>query len=95
MRAQRRPVVLRRDDAVGAGIGLHQHRGDVCRAERVDALEYRSGAGSWVELGSVTGQRATPVDQRFPLAPSSATQIRWRGPCPGQPAAACTLAESP
>lgn len=58
------------------------------------ALEYRSAAGAWVELGSVTGQRGVVVDQRFPLAPSSATAIRWRGPCPGQPAAACTLAES-
>lgn len=75
--------------------GQYRLRTRALRPSARYTLEYRNGAGSWVELGSVTGQRATAVDQRFPLAPSSASKIRWRGPCPGQPAAACTLAESP
>lgn len=70
-------------------------RSGALRADTRYALEYRSSAGTWVELGNVRGVRGQAVDVRFPLAPASAQALRWRGPCPGDVSAACTLAESP
>lgn len=70
-------------------------RSKALRADTRYALEYRNSSGTWVELGNVRGVRGQAVDVRFPLAPASAQALRWRGPCPGDVSAACTLAESP
>ena len=79
VRAQRRPVVLRRDDAVGAGIGLHQHRGDVCRAERVDALEYRSGGTLSARARIAAAERAAIGIGRRHMADTAGRGIHLRG----------------
>jgi uncharacterized protein (TIGR03790 family) len=59
------------------------------------ALEYRLNGGThWTTLATFTGVRGQPLDGRAPLAPAAAVQIRWQGPCPDNPATACTLAHS-
>jgi len=60
------------------------------------ALEYRTSAsGSWTTLATFTVARAQPQTLRAALAPGSATQLRWTGPCADDSAQQCTLATSP
>lgn len=59
------------------------------------ALQYRLAGGDWTTLASFTGARGQALDGRSPLPPAAAVQIRWQGPCPDNPANACTLAQSP
>lgn len=59
------------------------------------SLEYRIGAaGAWAALAEFTGVLAQALDARAPLPPAAATQIRWVGPCPDNPANRCALAVS-
>ncbi len=57
-------------------------------------LEYKNAAGTWVSLASFKVTRAQPKTLTAPLAPGSATQLRWVGPCPTQASQQCTLASS-
>lgn len=59
-------------------------------------LQYRVGStGSWTTLASFTGPtRAQPQSLSAPLPPSTATELRWQGPCPADAAQTCTLASS-
>lgn len=68
------------------------------RALRVDAsysLEYQIGSGGeWLRLARFTPSKAEPQTLSAPLPPATATALRWRGPCPSQPAQQCTLSSS-
>ncbi len=57
-------------------------------------LDYRVGSGPWINLLTTAGQRARAATLTAPLAPASATQLRWTGPCPVDRAQVCTLASS-
>ncbi|MEJ6006084.1 TIGR03790 family protein [Paucibacter sp. AS339] len=59
-------------------------------------LEFRSGpTGSWTSLATFKIVRAEQQTLNAPLPPASATQLRWRGPCPDNNSLQCTLSESP
>ncbi len=64
------------------------------RANANYALEYKSAAGSWVGLATFRVNRAQPQTLTAPLPPNTATQLRWRGPCPTANSQQCTLAIS-
>ena len=69
------------------------------RALRTNAhyeLDYQtSSAGAWISLGSfTTASKAQVQTLRVPRPPSTATKIRWVGPCPSNAAQSCTLATS-
>lgn len=57
------------------------------------SLEYLQG-NLWTTLATFTGQRGVVLDERAPLPPAAATQIRWVGPCADNPNNSCTLATS-
>ena len=57
-------------------------------------LDYLGSDGSWHNLGTFTGTRAGAVTLTAPLAPSTATKLRWTGPCASNEQQACTLATS-
>ena len=60
------------------------------------ALEYRSGpSASWTSLATFKVSRAEMQTLSAPLPPATATQLRWRGPCPTNNSLQCTLSESP
>jgi uncharacterized protein (TIGR03790 family) len=59
------------------------------------SLEYRKTATSgWIPLASFTLARAQAQTVYAPLAPTGATQLRWRGPCASNPGLVCTLSSS-
>jgi uncharacterized protein (TIGR03790 family) len=59
------------------------------------ALEYRVAASTtWVTLATFVGSRTLPVTLNAPLAPGSAAQLRWVGPCAANAAQQCTLSSS-
>ena len=67
------------------------------RALRANAnygLDYKNTAGIWVSLATFRVSRAQPQSLIAPLAPSTATQLRWVGPCPTASSQQCTLATS-
>jgi len=57
-------------------------------------LDYLGSDGSWHNLGSFVGARTGVAALTAPLAPASATQLRWTGPCATNTAQVCTLATS-
>lgn len=58
-------------------------------------LDYRSSStGLWTNLAAFTVAQAKVQALRAPLPPAEATQLRWVGPCPGNIAQQCTLAQS-
>lgn len=60
------------------------------------SLEYRVGAaGTWTALAAFNNSRAEAQTLRSPLPPATATELRWRGPCPTNSALQCTLSASP
>ncbi len=60
------------------------------------SLEYRVGTtGTWTALAAFTNTRAEARTLRSPLPPATATELRWRGPCPTNSALQCTLSASP
>lgn len=60
------------------------------------SLEYRAGTtGTWIALASFKNTRAEAQTLRSPLPPATATELRWRGPCPTNSALQCTLSASP
>jgi len=75
--------------------GVYQIKTRSLRAGSRYSLEYRIGAaGAWTSLAEFTGVRGQALDGRAPLPPAAATQIRWVGPCPDNPANRCGLATS-
>lgn len=67
------------------------------RALRANAnygLEYKSAAGAWVSLATFRVGRAQSQNLTAPLPPTTATQLRWVGPCPAASNQQCTLATS-
>ncbi|MBV8603381.1 MAG: TIGR03790 family protein [Pelomonas sp.] len=59
-------------------------------------LDYTSnGGGSWNRLAGFTGARGGVANLSAPLAPATATQLRWTGPCASNTSQSCTLATSP
>ena len=63
------------------------------RANANYSLQYLSN-GNWTTLASYNITRAQPETLTAPLAPPSATQLRWQGPCPNDITQQCTLASS-
>ncbi|MFY7867101.1 TIGR03790 family protein [Roseateles sp.] len=60
------------------------------------SLEFRTGpTGSWTSLANFTIPSAGAQTLNAPLPPATATQLRWRGPCPNNNSLQCTLSESP
>jgi hypothetical protein len=60
------------------------------------SLEYRVGTtGTWTALATFNNSRAEAQTLRSPLPPATATELRWRGPCPTNSALQCTLSASP
>ncbi|RZL35945.1 MAG: TIGR03790 family protein [Rubrivivax sp.] len=58
-------------------------------------LQYRLGGGTtWTTLAAFTGVRGQVLDDRSPLPPAEAVQIRWQGPCADDAGNSCTLAQS-
>lgn len=67
------------------------------RALRANAnygLDYKNAAGAWVSLATFRVGRAQPQILTAPLPPTTATQLRWLGPCPTDSSKQCTLAVS-
>jgi uncharacterized protein (TIGR03790 family) len=67
------------------------------RALRANAnygLDYKNSAGAWVSLATFRVSRAQPQSLTAPLPPTTATQLRWVGPCPTSSSQQCTLATS-
>lgn len=75
--------------------GRYVIEGRGLRAGASYALEYRTTAnGAWTSLATFTIATAGPQTLTAPLAPGSALQIRWVGPCPADRGQRCTLATS-
>ena len=64
------------------------------RANASYGLDYKNAAGVWVSLATFRVSRAQPQSWVAPLPPSTATQLRWVGPCPVDVSKQCTLAVS-
>jgi uncharacterized protein (TIGR03790 family) len=64
------------------------------RANANYSLDYKNTAGNWVTLATFRVSRAQPQSLTAPIAPSTATQLRWTGPCPTASSLQCTLATS-
>ncbi|MCV2351629.1 TIGR03790 family protein [Paucibacter sp. Y2R2-4] len=60
------------------------------------SLEFRTGpTATWTSLANFQIKRAELQTLSAPLPPATATQLRWRGPCPNNNSLQCTLSESP
>lgn len=64
------------------------------RANTNYGLDYRDAAGNWVNLATFRVSRAQPQTLIAPLPPTTATQLRWVGPCPVHSNKQCRLAMS-
>lgn len=64
------------------------------RANASYGLDYKNAAGTWVSLATFRVSRAQPQSLVAPLPPTTATQLRWVGPCPTASSQQCTLATS-